>query len=269
MKLIQPILSCLLLIICITIQHADAQKKSKIISGGIVISRISEKPFSFSSGQRPGIKPMFEYQEEKNIFGGYYYTYGIGFKGLGERRYKVFEDFKIHDVKVTSLGETLSDGWRVDTVKTYIGDLTNKHQIKMGYVYFPAGISYYAGEKFSFAAEYCLAYVWSGRYSFDVLFSDYTNNYNTDYSVNVSLPVDKKTNDKYIYRWDHWIRFSARYKYKDYQFRFGFENGLRNIFTGRNIPGTSNGQTVDIRIIDFFWQNTSFFLGVGVKLPTN
>jgi hypothetical protein len=251
----------------ITHQNSCAQKKTKIISACAVISRISEKPFNYSNGHFPGVKPMFEYQVEKNIFGGYFYTYGIGFKGLGERRNKVLEDFKTHDVKVTNLGETLSDGWRIDTVFTYVGDLTNKHRIKMGYVYFPAGITYYAGEKLSFGTEYCLAYVWSGKYSLDVLFSDVDNIYKYNYSVDVGLPGNKKTKDKYLHRWDHWIRFSAKYIYKDYLFRFGFEKGLTNIFTGKDLPGTSNGNTIYLRSRDFFWQNTSIFLGVGVKLP--
>lgn len=267
MKQPKPVFHCFLLTLFITIQHVNAQEKGKIISAGAVISRITEKPFNFSNGLRPGIKPMFEYQIEKNIFGGYYYTYGIGFKGLGESRYKVFENFKQHDVQVTNLGETLSDGWRIDTVITNVGDLTNKHRIKINYIYFPAGIAYYAGAKFSFGVDYCLAYVWGGKYSLDVLFSDYANNYNTNYSANVNMPGEKRTNNKYIYRWDHWIRFSARYKYKDYLFRFGFENGLRNLFAGKDIPGISNGKTIYLRSRDFFWRNTSFFLGVGVKLP--
>lgn len=209
---------------------------------------------------------MFEYQVEKNIFGGYCYTYGIGFKGLGERRDKVIGNFKTYDIKVPNLGETLSDGWRIDTVITYVGNLTNKHKIKMNYVYFPAGITYYAGDKLSFGMEYCLAYVWGGKYTLNVLFSDVANNYKYDYSADVGLPGNKKTNDKYLHRWDHWTRFSARYKYKDLLFRIGFEKGLRNIFTGKDIPGISNGNTIYLRS-RVFWQNTSIFLSVGVKLP--
>lgn len=267
MKQLKPFVHCFLISFFIAFQHTNAQKKDRIISAGAVISRITEKPFSFSNGLRPGIKPMFEYQIEKNIFGGYYYTYGIGFKGLGERRYKVFENFKQYDFQVTNLGETLSDGWRIDTVIGYVGDLTNKHRIKINYVYFPAGVTYYTGGKLSFEVDYCLAYVWGGKYRVGVLFSDYDNNYNTSYSANVNLPGDKRTNNKYIYRWDHWIRFSARYKYKDYMFRLGFESGIRNLFAGKDIPGTYDGKTVYLRSRDFFWQNASIFLGVGVKLP--
>ena len=249
------------------IQNSNAQKKSKMISVGTIISRMSEKPFNYSNGQKPGIKPMFEYQVEKNIFGGYYYSYGIGFKVLGERRYKTFENFKHHEIKVIYLDET-PGSWQaeLDTVFTYIGDLTNKHRIKLSYVYFPVGITYYAGEKLSFGMEYSLAYVWGGKFNLNTMFSDVTNNYTYDYSANVDLPGSKRTDDRYVYRWDHWLRFSARYKYKDFLFRVGFEKGLRNIFSGKDIPMSYNGKTMSLPSRYFDWKNTSLFLSIGIKL---
>jgi hypothetical protein len=232
-----------------------------MISAGMMISRITEKPFDFSNGHRPGIKPMFEYQVEKTIFGGYYYTYGIGYKGLGENRYKVFENLKYYDIKISNA----ENYWRLDTVFTYSGDLKNKHRIKMFYFYFPVGITYYTGERLSFGVEYSLAWVWGGKFNSDASYSDVINNFNIAYSADADLPGNKRTNDNLIYRWDHWLRFSARYKYKDYLFRLGFEKGLRNIVTGKDIINLEN-QSI-LRSKGYFWQNKSIFLSVGVKLP--
>jgi hypothetical protein len=230
---------------------------------GAVISRITEKPFNYSKGQQPGIRPMFEYQVEKNIYGGYYYTYGIGFKSLFERSYKVHENYSYYQFGYNMVGETVSQGWQIDTLSTNVGDLTLKNRIRLRYVYLPVGISYCVGEKLSFGVEYSLAFAWSGNYSFDQKFSDVVNNYRDDYSANVGLTTSKK----WIHRWDHWIRFSARYKFNNFLFRVGVEKGIRNIFTNGEISGTNNGNPVTLHYKDIVWHNTNIYFGVGVKLP--